>query len=200
MSSTVSMRRGDALGPTRTERKPVMPNGLLGMLIFVFTEAMFFAGFVSAFTIVKAAAPLWPPPDQPRLPIEATAFNTIMLLASGALLLVAHRAFHKGDRASMRRPMWLSLGFGTFFVIFQGYEWVMLIGQGLTLTSSTLGAFFYTIVGVHALHAVAALILLWHATMRLERGFLTPSLFGATESLWFFVVGVWPILYAVVYL
>lgn len=170
------------------------------MAIFVLTEAMLFAGFISAFTIVKAAAPVWPPPDQPRLPVEATAFNTVMLLLSGVLLIVAHRAFHRGDRAAMLRPLWAALGFGAFFVVFQGIEWVRLIGQGLTLTSSPLGSFFYTIVGMHALHAVGAIGLLAHACIRLQRGFLTPSLFGAAEALWLFVVGVWPVLYGVVYL
>ena len=194
------MRGGAKLGPVRPERRAIIPNGLLGMLIFVLTEAMLFAGFISAFTIAKAGAPVWPPPDQPRLPVEATAFNTVMLLLSGVLLLVAHRSFHRGHRAAMRGPMWAALGTGAFFVLFQGVEWVRLIGQGLTLTSSTYGGFFYVIVGMHALHAVGAIGLLAYACLRLHRGFLTPSLFGAAEALWLFVVGVWPVLYGVVYL
>lgn len=200
MSAPVTMRRGDKLGPVRPGNRAIIPNGLFGMLVFILTEAMFFAGFISAFTIAKATAPLWPPPDQPRLPIEATAFNTGMLLLSGVLLIVAHRAFHRGDRAAMRRPMFAALGFGAFFVVFQGFEWVRLIGQGLTLTSSTYGSFFFVIVGMHALHAIGAIWLLAYACLRLHRGFLTPSLFGATEAFWLFVVGVWPVLYGVVYL
>lgn len=199
-SPPVSLRSGTGLGPAGPQRSRIIPNGLLGMLLFVFSEAMLFAGFISAFTIVKAAAPVWPPPGQPRLPVEATAFNTGMLILSGLLLIWAHRSFHRGDRAAMLRPMWAALGCGAFFVIFQGYEWVQLIAQGLTLTSSPLGGFFYTIVGIHALHAVAAIGLLGYACVRLQRGFLTPSLFGAAEALWLFVVGVWPFLYSVVYL
>ena len=45
---------------------------------------------------------------------------------------------------------------GAFFVVFQGAEWLALIGQGLTLTSSALGSFFYLIVGSHGLHAVGS--------------------------------------------
>jgi len=200
MSTPVTLRRGERLGPTRPRDGDIIPNGLFGMLVFILTEAMFFAGFISAFTIAKATAVVWPPPDQPRLPIEATGFNTAMLLLSGVLLIVAHRSFHRGDRAAMRRPMYAALGFGAFFVIFQGFEWVRLIGQGLTLTSSSYGSFFYVIVGMHALHAVGAIALLGYACVRLQRGFLTPSLFGAAEAFWLFVVGVWPVLYAVVYL
>ena len=63
---------------------PVVPTPVLGMLIFVIAETMMFAGLISAFTIVKAGALGWPPPGQPRLPVEATAFNTAVLLLSAA--------------------------------------------------------------------------------------------------------------------
>ena len=56
------------------------------------------------------------------------------------------------------------------------------------------------IVGIHALHAFAAIGMLAIATNRLQSGWLTPGFFGATEIFWFFVVGVWPVLYVVVYL
>ena len=197
----MNVQAGEPLDPLgKDSRMPMIPHGLFGMLIFVVAEIMFFAGLISAFVIVKAAAPVWPPMGQPRLPIEETALNSLALLASGVLLIVAHRAFHRGDRESMRRPMWIALFLGAFFVFFQGVEWVALLSQGLTLTSSSLGSFFYMIVGIHALHAVAALTLLAIASLRLRRGWLTPGLFGAAEALWFFVVAVWPILYLVVYL
>lgn len=197
----MSIRGADPIGPVSESRRPgVVPHGLFGMLVFVLTEIMLFAGLISAFFIGRAASPDWPPAGQPRLPIEATAFNTLVLLGSGALLILAHRYFHQGDRASMRRPFMLSLGLGVFFVLFQGVEWVRLIGQGLTLTSSNLGSFFYLVVGMHAFHATCALLLLGYANLRLHRGYLTASLFGAAEVLWLFVVAVWPILYWVVYL
>ena len=145
----------------------MVPHGLFGMLVFVVAEIMFFAGLISAFVVIKAGSVVWPPPNQPRLPVEETALNTLALLASGFFLILAHRAFHRGDRESTRRPLWLALALGAFFVLFQGAEWVAMLGQGLTLTSSSLGSFFYMIVGVHALHAVAALVLL--AVAAIER-------------------------------
>ena len=184
----------------REPRAPMIPHGLLGMLIFVFAELMLFAGLISAFTIIKTGAPVWPPPGQPRLPVLATAGNTLILLASGFLVVLARRAFRRGDRASMRKPLLGALGLGSFFVLFQGYEWAQLIGQGLTITTSSLGGFFYLIIGMHAAHAIAALLLLGHACLRLQRGWLTESFFAAAEVFWLFVVGVWPVLYMVVYL
>ena len=179
-------------------REPVVPSGVMGMLIFVFTETMLFAGLISGFTIIKASALVWPPPGQPRLPVEETALNTAALLASGLLLYIARRRFNE-NRTAARTPLLLAMLLGAFFVVFQGAEWVALIGQGLTLTSSTLGSFFYMIVGLHALHAVVALGLLVQAWRRLGRGFLASSQLATAEVLWYFVVGLWPVLYAVVY-
>src|SRR4030095_13151862 len=140
--------------------RPVIPSAVLGMLIFVGTEVMLFAGMISAFLILRAtAAGAWPPPGQPRLPLEETAINTLALLASGFLLWRARRPVSRSP-ARARRPLTIAMALGAFFVLFQGYEWVMMIRQGLTLTSSNHGSFFYLIVGVHGAHCVAGRSLL----------------------------------------
>ena len=180
-------------------RYQIVPHGVMGMLIFVVTEAMMFAGLMSAFLIVKGAASVWPPLDQPRLPVEATAVNTAALLLSGVMLFLAGRAFAQ-DRESAKRPMALALGLGVYFVLAQGYEWVQLIGQGLTITSSTHGSFFYLIVGMHAAHALAAIMALGWAFRTLLRGDLTYQQIAPVQIFWYFVVGVWPVLYVLVYL
>lgn len=182
-----------------SQRTPLVPSAVMGMLIFVFTELMLFAGLLSAFSIVRAGAVVWPPPGQPRLPIQATAFNTGVLVASAVALFLAQRSFFR-NRAAARRPLLLAMLLGAFFVAFQGIEWARLVAQGLTLTSSTLGSFFYLIVGLHALHAIAALSVLVYTWRRLERGWLAQDQLAAAQVFWYFVVGLWPILYGVVYL
>ncbi len=189
-------RRVRVVAEARTPQ--LLPSGVLGMLIFVFAELMLFGGLVSAFTIVKSGAAVWPPPGQPRLPFERTAFNTLLLLASGAMLVLTRRLFQR-DRAKARLPMAIAIGLGAAFVALQGAEWVALLRQGLTLTSSSLGSFFFMIIGLHGLHAVVALGVLGHAWQRLQRGWLASSQLATAEVFWYFVVGVWPLLYLVVY-
>lgn len=177
----------------------VISNGVLGMSLFVMTEIMFFAGMISAFSIVKASALVWPPPDQPRLPVEETAINTLALFASGALLYLAQRRFSE-DRAAAAGPLIGAIALGTFFVLFQGWEWASMLAQGLTLTSSTLGSFFYLIVGTHALHVIVALGMLLRVWRRHSDGWLQPSQLATAAVFWYFVVGAWPIVYWQVYL
>ena len=182
----------------RGEQK-VVSNGVLGMILFILTEIMLFSGMISAFSIVRASALVWPPPDQPRLPIEETAFNTAALFASGLCLYLAQRRFSV-DRASARTPLIAAIALGTFFVLFQGWEWASMLAQGLTLTSSTLGSFFYLIVGSHGIHAVGALAALMWTYDRLNKDVLRSTQLATVSAFWYFVVLVWPILYWQVYL
>jgi cytochrome c oxidase subunit III len=187
--------------PEPVGREPLVSNGVLGMLVFIFTEVMFFAGLISAHAIVRsqAAGQMWPPYGQPRLPVEETAINTAALLVSGIVLFLAWLAFRR-DSQSARIPLLLSIVLGAIFVFFQGLEWVALLEEGLTLQSSSYGGFFYLIVGTHALHAVVALAALVWAWVRLDRDRLTGSQLATVAAFWYFVVLVWPVLYWKVYL
>lgn len=172
----------------------------MGMLIFVLAELMLFGGLISAFTIVRASALTgWPPPGQPRLPVGETAFNSAALLLSGVLLFLAHRAYQR-EPSGARIPLLVSILLGGFFLVFQGFEWLSLIRDGLTLTSSSHGSFFYLIIGLHALHAMAALLLLVSIWIQLRGARLSPERFHAAQVFWYFVVGLWPVLYWRVYL
>ena len=178
-----------------------VPNAVLGMIIFVAAEVMFFAALMSAHTIARSSAMggLWPPPGQPRLPVERTAVNTTALLLSGVLLWAGN--YHMRSKPKVaRRYLAGAIALGIAFVFLQGVEWVALLREGLTLTSSSHGAFFYLIVGAHALHAVAAITALAWVYLRMRHGELVAGTFMATQVFWYFVVFLWPIIYLRVYL
>lgn len=182
-------------------RKPLVPSAVVGTALFVFTELMLFSGLISAHVIFMSSrvGEMWPPIGQPRLPAEATALNTVALIASGVVLLMAQLAYSRAPRRALT-PLAIAGVLGAVFVVGQGREWVALIGEGLTLTSSTYGAFFYVIVGMHALHGVAALGALFWAWRRLRAGRLTQAQLTSVQMFWYFVVLIWPVIYFQVYL
>ncbi len=180
-----------SVGPVRRS----LPNHVLGMALLVATEVMFFAGLVSALLVSRANTTVWTLEGQPRLPVERTAFNTALLLLSGWTMIQAVGRFRRGSRETAR---WLARTalLGAAFVALQGVEWVRLLRVGLTMTASLTGAFFYLIVGAHAAHAVAGVVLVGAARAWQERR----ALVEAAGIYWLFVVGLWPILYVLVYL
>ncbi len=190
-----------ARDPSLAPRVALVPSGTLAMALFLATEVMFFAGLVSAFLVLRAEALVWPPTGQPRLPVGITGLNTAVLLASGWTMqrsLVALRGHGRPGR-------WLdaTAALGSLFLLLQGTEWVRLVGFGLTTTSSLYGGIFYTLVGAHALHVLAALVALLFVAARARRGRYLPDEPGGLElcrMYWLFVVAVWPVLYVLVYL
>ncbi len=186
----------------RAIKQALVPSSVAGMLIFVMAEAMFFAALFSSYRIVSAGVPDWPPLDQPRLPVLTTAFNSLALLLSGWTIFQANRRFtakHVQVEAT-RRFLLATILLGSFFVLFQGFEWLRLIKYGLTMTSSSYGSFFYLLIGTHALHAIAALCVLYYNYFKLRRNNMSKEQFWGAQVFWYFVVGVWPILYVLVYL
>lgn len=178
-----------------------LPDSVVGMIIFIVTEIMLFAALISANTIARASAlgGVWPPAGQPRLPLERTAINTAILLVSGVLLLIGNRRMNSDPKRARRYVAAAALS-GIAFVLLQGVEWVVLLREGLTMTSSSHGAFFYLIVGAHGLHALVAIVALTYVYFLMRRGTLTSSTFIATQVFWYFVVILWPVIYLRVYL
>jgi heme/copper-type cytochrome/quinol oxidase subunit 3 len=66
-------------------------NVFFGMMLLLTTEAMFFAGLISAYLVARGNAAVWPPADQPRLPMSVTAINTVILVLSGLSAVVSFR-------------------------------------------------------------------------------------------------------------
>jgi heme/copper-type cytochrome/quinol oxidase subunit 3 len=194
---------GDGWEQEPDPRRPLLDNALLGTLFLIGGELMFFAGLVSAFWVLRLAAPVWPPPLQPRLPVGVTGLNTLVLLGSSVAVAAGARALGRGDRRAVVRRLGLAAGLGTLFLVVQGTEWARLVHFGLTMTSGAYGATFYTLIGTHALHVAGALVWLAVTLHGVMRGRLTAARSAplrASALYWHFVVGLWPILYVSVYL
>ncbi len=187
-----------------TERR-IASNGVFGMIFVLATEAMFFAGLISAYIVNRANVMVWPPAGQPRLPVGATAFNTLILIVSAVTLYLFGRQFRAPQQyvRNNTRLLTITLLLGTIFLIIQGTEWIQLLNFGLTTHSSIYGAFFYTLIGMHGIHVLAGLIILSYLLSslgKLKSDESKRNKIAVCSMYWYFVVMVWPILYALVYL
>lgn len=190
-------------GPPPPSAAPALSNARLGLLMFLGAEAMFFAGLIGAFLVFRLGAEVWPPLDQPRLPVRVTGINTVILLASGVTCYLALKAVRFGDMKGLLRWILTTVVLGTIFLTIQGYEWVRLVEYGLRVSSGTYGATFYTLIGFHGLHVFGAVIWLLVVQFQSRRGRFTPRNHAGVEicfMYWAFVVGLWPVLYGLVYL
>ena len=194
---------GGPPSPPSAPTAPTVSNERLGLLVFLGAEAMFFAGLIGAFLVLRLGSEVWPPPSQPRLPVGVTGINTVILLFSGFTGHLALRAVRKGDSKGLIHWILTTVVLGTLFLSIQGYEWVRLVHFGLRVSSGVYGATFYTLIGFHGLHVFAAVIWLMIVLLRARRGGFTSQSHTGVEicsMYWTFVVGLWPVLYGLVYL
>jgi heme/copper-type cytochrome/quinol oxidase subunit 3 len=194
---------GDGDGEHEPGPRRGLDNLRLAVLFFMGAEAMFFGALISALFVLRLGMAAWPPPLEPRLPVAVTGLNTLVLLASSVTLTTASRARRRRDHARHVRWLRITAVLGALFLVVQGYEWIRLIGYGLTLASGVYGTTFFALIGFHGLHVLAALAWLLATTALVARGRFAEGRIAPLQAcamFWHFVVGVWPVLYVTVYL
>ncbi len=109
------------------------------------------------------------------------------------------------ERTEGAEKSWLGVTWllGALFLGIQGFEWLSLIGHGLTMTSSVYGGLFYTVIGFHALHVAIGMCILTVTVAKALAGRYAPAEHTGVRLCavyWWYVVLVWPTLYILVYL
>ncbi len=199
-AGTLAMsRRPAALAPTP---EPLVSNTRLAIVIVIVGETMLFAGLVGMYLVFRLSAPAWPPPDLPRLPVGVTALNSLALLVSLIPLTRALRAARRHEPAG-RGGVQVAALLGALFLAVQGVEWLRLVAHGLTPSSGTYGGAFYLLIGCHAVHVLVAVLWLAVLALRERRARAGWSSWAGLEMCtlyWYFVVGLWAVLFPLVYL
>ena len=177
-------------------------NPRLAMLLFLAAEAMFFAGLIGAYLVFRMGSIEWPPFGQPRLPLVVTGVNTVVLLLSSQTMRQGFYAVRDGMTRNAVRWLGATLILGLCFLGIQGYEWVRLVDFGLTLSSGPYGFTFYTVVGCHVVHVAAAVLWLAIVFIQTMQGRFSAEHHTGLDlcrMYWYFVTGLWPVLYGLVY-
>ncbi len=184
---------------TQNNQKPPISSSILGIIMVIVVEMMFFGGLISAFVLAKAGKVEWPPLDQPRLPFVLTFTNLIILLIS-AYFTWSFLKDLKNHKKSNK--LLIAIVLGGIFLLVQGYEWIRILLFGMETSNSLFSSFFYTIIGLHGFHVFIGLILLIYAFISIKRisdEYKKRNLIMTVAIFWFFVVALWPILYYLIY-
>ena len=94
--------------PAEEHHKPGgISSSLLGMVLFIASEVMFFGGLFGAYFTIRSAAPEWPPPDNPHLSAPYAAVLTAILVTSSVTMQFGVWAIRKNDQR--RLILWLAV-------------------------------------------------------------------------------------------
>ncbi|WP_440225463.1 cytochrome c oxidase subunit 3 [Dokdonella sp. MW10] len=205
----------------------------MGMIWFIFSEVMFFAAFFGALFYARVLSvpwlggeghgaltnhflwqgftPAWPTNGPSEIggsfqTIPAWGLpllNTMLLLASGVTITLAHHALRSGHRKATVAWLAATVALGAVFLYYQAHEYAEAYGHlNLTLGSGIYGSTFFMLTGFHGMHVTLGAIMLVIIMLRVAKGHFTADNhfgFEAVAWYWHFVDVVWLGLFVFVY-
>ena len=175
-------------------------RGKVGMACLIIAEAAIFTIFVVAYLFYVGKSPTGP---TPREVLETPIFYTICLLSSSLTIHLGARFLESGRRRAFLASWFLTIVLGSLFLFGTGQEWHRLIYEhGLTISTNLFGTTYYSLVGLHATHVTAGLIMLTTVLLFGLAGRVEPeqsARVGVLCLYWHFVDAVWVVVFTVVY-
>ncbi len=130
------------------------------MWIFIFTSFMFFAALTSGFIVYSGGSGKGIKIILPH----AFMYSTAVIIISSVTLFIASRAAKQLHFAKQRLFLWLTAFLGILFFGIQIYAWKVLVQMGVYFTNPNASqSFIYVFTGMHLLHILAGLGLLFNA-------------------------------------
>jgi cytochrome c oxidase subunit III len=176
-------------------------RGNVGMACLIIAESAIFTIFVVAYLFYVGKSLTGP---TPREVLETPIFYTICLLSSSLTIHFAGKFLERGKRGAFLSLWLLTIVLGGLFMYGTGQEWHRLIYEhGLTISTNLFGTTYYSLVGLHAFHVTAGLLMLSIVLL-----FGLANRFGTEQSArvevlslyWHFVDAVWVVVFTVVYI
>jgi cytochrome c oxidase subunit 3 len=147
-----------AAAPSSDERAVASTSSsVLGMVLFVASESMFFAAFFGAYVTSYVNQKVWPPANTPAPPLGLATAAAAALVLSGLLLQGAVRSGRRGLPALVNRWLVLTLAVGVASVVLTlfGYSEV-----GFGLHAGIFASQFYLMTGLAVAHVAGGIVLL----------------------------------------
>jgi cytochrome c oxidase subunit 3 len=179
-----------------------------GVLAFLASEVALFSTLIMAYLIFAGAdsrpGGMGGPTPLEVLSLELVFVTTGCLLASSATVHLAEMALHRGHDGLFKVLWTCTILLGIAFLLGTAYEWYDLIQRHhLTIGRNLFGTTFFTLVGFHALHVSAGVIVMLIVLNMALRGHLVGKSRDGVQLVswyWHYVDVVWIAVFTVVYL
>jgi cytochrome c oxidase subunit III len=183
------------------QRPWILPyRGKVAMASLIIAESAIFTIFVVAYLFYLGKSLTGP---TPREVLETPIFFTICLLSSSLTIHYAGKFLQRGERGAFLSMWCLTILLGGLFLFGTGREWYRLIYErGLTISTNLFGTTYYSLVGLHAFHVTAGLVMLSIVAIFGFAGRVGTEQSRRVEVLslyWHFVDAVWVVVFTVVY-
>src|ERR1700731_643176 len=175
-------------------------RGKVGMAGLIIAESAIFTIFVVAYLFYLGKSIGGP---TPREVLETPIFFTVCLLSSSLTIHLAAKELANGHRKRFLILWSITIALGALFLFGTALEWHRLIYEhGLTISTNLFGITYYSLVGLHATHVTAGLLMLTIVLLFGLAGRVGCEQSARIDVLsmyWHFVDAVWVVVFTVVY-
>ena len=189
----------DAGDDTSAERKAPLSPLHIGVMLWLASDVMFFAGLFATWFVLRAENETWPPTGAELDVFRSFVFTCVLVLSSVTVHFCVKNA-EKGDKGSALGWLVVTFVLGAVFLINQLLEYASL---DFSLSTDAYGSIYYLLTGFHGLHVFGGLVLMVCVLALLYPATTKAPLSGSLTAFsyyWHFVDAVWVVVFIVVYL
>ena len=175
------------------------PSALsVGVVVWLASELMFFAGLFAGWFSLRSANEVWPP-DDVHLAVGRTAAATVVLIVSSLTMHFAVVAAERDDRARTIRWLAVTGALGAAVLVNLGLEYAEL---EFSMSTHAYGSIFYLMTGFHGLHLFGGILFMVAVAGLLSGRSKAPAApsVEVCAYYWHFVDVVWVAMFATIYL
>lgn len=178
-------------------RAPVSPLHI-GVMLWLASDVMFFAGLFATWFVLRADNEVWPPAGTELDVLRSFVFTCVLVLSSLTIHFCV-KAAEKGDKGTAFGWLGVTLVLGSVFLVNQLLEYA---GLDFSLNTDAYGSIYYLLTGFHAVHVFGGLGLMLAMFLLLAPMTSKAPFEGSLTAFsyyWHFVDVVWVAVFVVVY-
>ena len=202
--STITPQRSD---PKIVELTPAAPArhvpGETGTWIFIFGDMLVFAVLFATYLYYRGADPGLFNSSQEALNPTYGAVNTLLLLVSSLLVVLAVHCVRRGMRGVAPRLIAGAFACGAGFSVMKIVEYSDKVGHDITPATNDFFMYYFVLTGLHWFHLLLGLAVLSYLFVLSRKPSLTPRQFAFYEGgacFWHMVDLLWIVLFPLLYL
>ncbi len=134
-----------------------IPNGKLGMWIFLASEVMFFTGLLATYVVLRLSNPHWPGPEG-HLNVAMGTMNTLFLIGSSVTIVLALAASEREQVGAVQGWLALTVLLGALFLTVKGIEYHAKFEHHIFPSTNVFWSCYFVLTGLHALHVIGGII------------------------------------------
>ncbi len=203
----------DETGVSAFEEVRDYTGAKLGMWLFLLSEILLFGGMFILYSAYRYKNPIEFHHASQELEVFLGTLNTLILLTSSLTVAISIAAIQKGRPKLSGLLIMATIILGLLFLMNKGIEWGGKIHHGIypgspTLLSRTKGevlffGLYYVMTGLHGLHVLVGVCVLFVMLIFLKQGKMDPTHFVPLENsglYWHLVDIIWIFLFPLFYL